>query len=171
MKVAPPSLGWDGEPLIEDDAGGLPRCARSTTSNKLVNDGPKPVCTYLNSQGDGQVETARPGTPGIEVKHTINRFDPRPVRVSENHHVNCGGRGIDLRCLNVMQDIKGQPREVRHHYLRIALGPLDGDVYWLRLQAAPEASLARLDRRSGLHVPECFRWCNKLFRDGNTLGA
>jgi hypothetical protein len=95
-----------------------------------MNDWAKAACgKFQSGEGDGQLETARPGASRIEIEHTVNPFDPRLMRVAGNDHVNSAICWIDLQLLKVVQNIEGPLAEPYHPSVGIAFRPVaDIDV-------------------------------------------
>src|ERR1700754_2459172 len=107
--VAPPGLPFVGH------YPALSRLHPSPGATKVMNDRPKAgCCKFQSGEGDGQLETAWPGASRIQIEHTVDRFDPRSMRVAGNDHVDSANCWINLQLLNVVQDIEGPLAEPYH---------------------------------------------------------
>jgi hypothetical protein len=92
-----------------------------------VNEWPEAACGQLKDrQSDGQAKAPRPGTSGIEVEHSGNGLDSRPMRVAGNDYVNSAQHWIQPQFLDVVQYIDGMSTEPHHLGFRIFFRPLSG---------------------------------------------
>ena len=93
----------------------------------MMNEWPKGVFGQLQRcESDGQVKTPWPGASRIKIEHTVNRLDPRAMRVAGNDHVDSEGYGIQLQFTDIVEDVDRALSESYHLGVGITFRPVAG---------------------------------------------
>ena len=100
---------------------------RATSTFQVMNDRSQAAWPDIEcGKRDRQLEAPRPRTSRVHVKHPIDHFDHRFMRVSGDDHVDVLGHGIDAKRLEIVENVNGLPCEPHELGVGIVSRPVTG---------------------------------------------